>query len=70
MTTPNPQPTALAWVKSTFSKDGSACVEVAPLPDGGRAIRDSKDPHGPTLRFTPTEWAAFLAAARDGEFGD
>ncbi|OFB43220.1 DUF397 domain-containing protein [Frankia sp. B2] len=68
MITPNPQPERLTWVKSTYSKDGSACVEVATLPDGGRAVRDSKDPEGPVLRFTASEWSAFIAGARDGEF--
>lgn len=46
------------------------CVEVADLPDGGRAVRDSKDPTGPALIFTPAEWAAFTAGVRDGEFDD
>jgi hypothetical protein len=34
-------------------------VEVAGL---GRMVglRDSKDPEGPVLRFTPSEWSAFL----------
>jgi hypothetical protein len=45
-------------------------VEVAPLPDGGVAVRDSKDPSGPILRYTPLEFAAFLHGARAGEFDD
>jgi hypothetical protein len=32
------------------------------------AVRDSKDPTGPMLLFTPLEWRAFLAGVRDGEF--
>jgi hypothetical protein len=31
-------------------------------------VRDSKNPHGPMLQFTPAEWRAFLAGARCGEF--
>ncbi|OHV63468.1 DUF397 domain-containing protein [Pseudofrankia sp. BMG5.36] len=59
----------LAWRKSSHSAgNGGECVEVAALPDGGRAVRDSKDPEGPVLRFTAAEWRAFLAGARDGEF--
>ena len=54
--------------KSSFSVDNN-CVEVADLPDGGRLVRDSKDPDGPVLRFTPAEWEAFLAGAKTGEFG-
>jgi hypothetical protein len=61
--------TALAWRKATASSD-AACVEVAPLPDGGVAVRDSKDPSGPILRYTPLEFAAFLHGARAGEFDD
>ncbi|MQA14862.1 MAG: DUF397 domain-containing protein [Pseudonocardiaceae bacterium] len=56
------------WRKATYSGSENACVEVAPLPDGDRAVRDSKDPHGPALIFTPAEWAAFTAGVRDGEF--
>jgi hypothetical protein len=32
------------------------------------AVRDSKDPSGPMLLFTPLEWRAFVAGVRDGEF--
>jgi len=61
--------TSLVWRKSSHSGGtGGNCVEVAVLPDGGRALRDSKDPAGPVLRFTSAEWGAFVAGARDGEF--
>ncbi|MFC5885283.1 DUF397 domain-containing protein [Kitasatospora sp. CM 4170] len=33
------------------------------------SVRDSKDPEGPRLRFTPAAWQAFVTAAVDGEFG-
>ena len=58
----------LVWRTSTASGGGNQCVEVADLPDGGRAVRDSKDRDGAVLRFTAGEWAAFLAGARSGEF--
>ncbi|MEW2519872.1 DUF397 domain-containing protein [Actinacidiphila alni] len=54
--------------KSSYSGGENNCVEVAATATGGRAVRDSKDPAGPSLYFTPTEWAAFLAGARNGEF--
>jgi hypothetical protein len=58
----------LSWVKSSLSYSNSNCVEVASLPGGGIGVRDSKDPGGPVLRFTPGEWDAFLGGARNGEF--
>jgi hypothetical protein len=57
------------WHKSRHSNGQGACVEVAFLPDGGVALRDSKDAGtGPALLFTPREWAAFTAGVADGEF--
>ncbi|MGH3920871.1 MAG: DUF397 domain-containing protein, partial [Pseudonocardiaceae bacterium] len=57
------------WRKSSYSNgSGGACVEVADLNHGSRAVRDSKDPTGPALMFTATEWAAFTAGVRTGEF--
>ncbi len=44
------------------------CVEVENCGHGVR-VRDSKDPEGPVLTFTNGEWAAFIAGARNGEFG-
>ncbi|EHR49550.1 protein of unknown function (DUF397) [Saccharomonospora marina XMU15] len=32
------------------------------------ALRQSSEPDGTTLVFTPSEWDAFLAGVRDGEF--
>jgi hypothetical protein len=32
------------------------------------AVRDSKNPNGPALIFTPAEWDAFVGGAKDGEF--
>ncbi|MFD9950658.1 DUF397 domain-containing protein [Nonomuraea sp. NPDC059023] len=58
----------LAWRKSTFSGQGDNCVEVADLPEGGRALRDSKDPGGSVLRFTHGEWEAFKLGMAAGEF--
>jgi len=46
----------------------SRCVEVADLDGGCRAVRDSKNPAGPALTFTVSEWAAFTTGVRAGEF--
>ncbi|MBS2966572.1 DUF397 domain-containing protein [Actinocrinis puniceicyclus] len=65
----NPNLANLTWRKSTRSGgQGGACVEVADLPDGGVAVRDSKDPDGPKLVFTGPEWLAFIGGVKDGEF--
>jgi len=56
------------WFKSSLSFSNSNCVEVASLPADEIGVRDSKDPGGPVLRFTPGEWRAFLGGVRGGEF--
>jgi hypothetical protein len=52
----------LHWQKSTYSGDGSNCVEIATTPTTIH-IRDSKNPNGPRLTLRPTTWADFLARA-------
>jgi Domain of unknown function (DUF397) len=56
------------WIKSSFSFSNGNCVEVASLPENEVGVRDSKDTAGPVLRFTPTEWHAFVGGVRNGEF--
>jgi Domain of unknown function (DUF397) len=55
------------WHKSSYSSsNGGNCVEVARnLPDLV-AVRDSKDPQGPVMTFTPEQWQAFVSALRSG----
>jgi hypothetical protein len=57
----------LDWFKSTASSSG-ACVEVAHLPGGGVAVRDSKDRAKAPHVYTRPEWEAFLIGAKNGEF--
>jgi Domain of unknown function (DUF397) len=52
------------WRKSTLSLANGNCVEVAGGQPGGIGVRDSMDPGGPVLRFTPDEWRAFLGRMR------
>jgi hypothetical protein len=58
-----------AWRKSSYSGgNGGNCVEVAGNLAGIVAVRDSKDPDGPALIFTPDEWRTFAAGVKAGEF--
>jgi hypothetical protein len=58
------------WRKSSYSgSNGGNCVEVAVLPEDSRAVRDSKDPHGPNLAFSREEWRAFTTCVKRGELG-
>ena len=54
------------WRKSTRSDANGQCVEWADL-GNTVAVRDSKDPSGPVLVFTPGEWRSFVEGIKDGE---
>lgn len=56
----------LTWVKSSYSGQALNCVEVAQLPGRGRAVRDSKDPAGPVLAFSPAEWRTLIKELKEG----
>ncbi|WP_159940303.1 MULTISPECIES: DUF397 domain-containing protein [unclassified Nocardiopsis] len=58
----------VVWTKSSWSNPDGNCVEVATLPDGDIAVRNSRDPQGPALVYTHDEIDAFLRGAKTGEF--
>lgn len=61
--------TGAQWRKSSYSSNGgNTCVEVAMNLPGLIAVRDSKDPDGPVLAFSPADWRALLAGVRAGQF--
>ncbi|MCM6772108.1 DUF397 domain-containing protein [Nocardia sp. CDC159] len=64
------QPSGLAWRKSTFSNPSGNCVELADMPNGLVAMRNSRDPEGAVLVYTRPEIDAFLRGAKGGEFDD
>ncbi|TLS46245.1 DUF397 domain-containing protein [Streptomyces montanus] len=53
-----------AWTKSSYSQGNGACVEVKSPLLSALAVRDSKDPEGPTLAFPADAWNAFVAEVR------
>lgn len=59
---------ALVWIEAESCASANNCVNVAFLPDGRVLVRDSKDPDGPRLVFTPAEWEAFISGVKGGEF--
>jgi Domain of unknown function (DUF397) len=61
--------TGVTWQKSRMSNPSGNCVEMAELPGGaGFAVRNSRDPHGPALVYSPDEIAAFIRGAKAGNF--
>lgn len=61
----------VAWrVSSKSANTGGQCVEVGPLADGsGRvAVRHSRRPDAEIIVYTRSEWEAFIAGAKNGEF--
>jgi hypothetical protein len=58
----------VTWQKSRRSNSQGNCVEIAALPGGGAAVRNSRDPQGPALVYTKAEMEALLLGVKDGEF--
>jgi Domain of unknown function (DUF397) len=59
------------WRTSSFSNsdDGNNCVEVAFLPGGDVAVRDTKAPSRTPHIHPAAAWSAFLRGVRAREFG-
>jgi hypothetical protein len=57
----------VSWGKSSASLANSSCVEAGEGACGLVHLRDSKDPDGPVLDFTPTQWRFVLDWIRADE---
>ncbi|MER7212571.1 DUF397 domain-containing protein [Streptosporangium sp. NPDC000239] len=63
-----PDLTNAEFRKSSLSGGNNDCVEVATNLPGLIAVRDSKDPSGPALAFTPAQWRSFIGRVNTGAF--
>jgi hypothetical protein len=48
------------WRKSSYSNSQANCVEVARTRTGTVAVRDSRNPGGGALSFSPDQWRTFV----------
>ena len=60
----------VTWRKSRHSNPSGNCVELAELPAGGVAVRNSQQPSGPALIYPGAEVATFIQRVKDGEFDE
>jgi hypothetical protein len=58
----------VTWQKSLRSNSQGNCVEMAKLPGGSVAVRNSRHPNGPALVYTRAEIEALILGAKDGDF--
>jgi hypothetical protein len=58
----------VTWRKSDYSNPNGNCLEVAVLPGGTVAVRNSRHRAGPALIYSHAEIAAFIRGAKDGQF--
>jgi hypothetical protein len=58
------------WRTSSFSGNNGTCVEVAVLPSGYIAVRNSNDPDEGIILFTRAEMNAWIRGVKAGEFDD
>ena len=66
-------PSALSvtlWRTSSFSGNNGTCVELAALPDGHIAVRNSNHPDAGVVLFTRAEMSAWINGVKAGEFDD
>jgi hypothetical protein len=55
---------ASTWRTSSYSTGGNQCVEVAVMPDGQVAVRDTRDRESGIQLFSAAAWRTFMVAVR------
>ena len=65
-----PDLTRAHWHTSTYSGGNGSCIEVARNLPGIVAVRDSKNPHGPKLIFTPDDGTGFASSIKTGRYSN
>lgn len=58
-----PDLSSVKWRKSNRSGNAGQCVEIGHV-SAATSVRDSKNPSGPVLTFSPDVFGAFLQSAR------
>jgi hypothetical protein len=58
-------PCASGWRTSSYSGGGNQCVEVAVVPSGHVAVRDTKNREAGMHLFSAAAWTAFVTAIKD-----
>jgi hypothetical protein len=56
----------MGWERPWSGTSGGQCVEMKRLTDGRVAVRQSTDPAGPALIYTPEEIGAFVTGVKNG----
>lgn len=62
----NSAPRSTPWTKSSFSTTGEGCVQVRATGNGHVIVGDTKNPDGPVLTVTNTDWTTFLDQVATG----
>lgn len=56
------------WRKSSHSNPNGDCVQIATLPNGRVAVRNSRHPSSTVLAFRVAEMAAFVQGIKNDDF--
>jgi hypothetical protein len=62
-----PDLTTAQWHTSSFSGNNGTCVQIAALPNGRIAVRNSNYPEDGIILFTRTEINAWITRIKTGE---